>query len=365
MKNFQCDTCSGPLFFENSLCGQCEQPVGYFPDRGIMRTLRGETYRRCRNYQAENICNWMVPADDPEAYCLSCRLTRVIPDLSQPRNHELWHRAEIAKRRLIYGLLDLGLPVISKQVDADLGLAFEFRADTPEPGGTVMTGHDDGVITLNLAEADDAERERRRTQLHEPYRTLLGHFRHEVGHYYWNLLILGSERLQEFRRLFGDERVDYGEALRNYYAQGPVADWQRNFVSGYAASHPWEDWAETWAHYLHMTDCLDTAAASGFSLRPTSRGSAPQRMKAMVENAEFDTLSKNWVGLTCVLNNLNRSMGMQDAYPFVLPPPALAKLRFVHEVVTGYEAEEFILPPLGHPPFPAAMRAHVPMYAMA
>ncbi len=160
----------------------------------------------------------MVPADDPEPYCVSCRLTRVIPDLSQPQNRELWYRTEVAKRRLIYGLIDLGLPVVGKHVDAEQGLAFEFRADRRCP---VLTGHDEGVITLNIAEADDAERERRRTQLHEPYRTLLGHFRHEIGHYYWNLLIRDSERLQEWRRLFGDERADYGEALRRHYARGP------------------------------------------------------------------------------------------------------------------------------------------------
>jgi len=349
MKNFHCDACEGMLFFENSLCGRCEQPVGYFPDRGLMRTLRGDGYRRCRNFEVENVCNWMVPADDPEPYCLSCRLTRVIPDLSQPQNRELWYRTEVAKRRLIYGLIDLGLPVVGKHIDAEQGLAFEFRAD-------VLTGHDEGVITLNIAEADDAERERRRTQLHEPQRTLLGHFRHEIGHYYWNLLIRGSERLQEWRRLFGDERADYGEALRRHYAAGPAADWQRNFVSAYAASHPWEDWAETWAHYLHMTDCLDTAAAAGISLRAPARTGTTQRARAMTGTTEFDTLIRNWVALTCVLNNLNRSMGMPDAYPFVLPQPALAKLRFVHEVVTGYDAAEFIREPIDHPVFPASMK---------
>jgi hypothetical protein len=292
----------------------------------------------------------MVPADDPEPWCLSCRLTRVIPDLSRPQNRGLWYRTEVAKRRLIYSLLDLGLPVVGKHIDAEQGLAFEFRDD-------VLTGHDEGVITLNIAEADDAERERRRTELHEPYRTLLGHFRHEIGHYYWNLLIRGSERLADWRRLFGDERADYGEALRRHYAEGPAADWHRNFVTAYAASHPWEDWAETWAHYLHMTDCLDTAAASGITLRSTHAGTT-QRVKVPASGNDFDRLTSSWMSLTCVLNNLNRSMGMADAYPFVLPAPALAKLRFVHELVTGYDAAEFIRPPDDQPVFPAAMRAH-------
>jgi hypothetical protein len=351
MKNFQCDACNGVLFFENSECTGCNQPVGYFPDRGVMKTLRGDTHRRCVNFETENVCNWTVAADDTEAYCVSCRLTQLIPDLSQPQNHELWHRTEVAKRRLLYTLLDLGLPVVGKNVDAVQGLAFEFRADAPGTDGPVLTGHADGLITLNIAEADDAERERRRMQLHEPYRTLLGHFRHEIGHYYWNLLIRDSERLQEFRQLFGDEQADYAMALSKHYEAGPPADWQQHFVTSYASSHPWEDWAETWAHYLHMMDCLDTAAASGISLAPPRRGAAPLRLRAIAGNREFDTLTSNWTALTTVLNNLNRSMGMADAYPFVLSPPVLAKLRFVHEVVTGLDPEEQVRPPAGHPLF--------------
>jgi hypothetical protein len=357
MKTFQCDSCGGPLFFENSLCAHCAVPVGYFPDRGVMKTLRGDGYKRCQNFEVENICNWMVAPDDPEPYCISCRLTQVIPDLSQPQNRELWYRTEIAKRRLIYSLLDLGLPVVSKAVDAKQGLAFQFRADAPGSTDPVLTGHDGGVITLNIAEADDAERERRRTTLHEPYRTLLGHFRHETGHYYWDLLLRDSERLQDFRRLFGDERVDYGQALHHHYEQGPAPDWQNNFVSSYASSHPWEDWAETWAHYLHMVDCLDTAAASGITLRTASRGGgAVVPLKAIAANEDFDNLTKSWNVLSCVLNNLNRSMGLQDAYPFVVPAPALAKLRFVHEVVSGYETDQRA-PPEGHPLFPPVTRS--------
>jgi hypothetical protein len=344
MKNFHCDVCNGPLFFENSVCGNCALAVGYFPGRGAMTTLKDKSYRRCRNYEVENVCNWVVAADDPEPYCLSCRLTRVIPDLTQEPNRELWYRTEVAKRRLIYTLLDLGLPVVGKQVDAEHGLAFEFRADAAGTEGAVLTGHDGGVITLNIAEADDAERERRRTQLHEPYRTLLGHFRHEIGHYYWDLLVRDGTRLAEWRSLFGDERADYAEALRRHYEQGPAPDWQQDFVSSYASSHPWEDWAETWAHYLHMVDSLDTAAASGIVFKPPQRGGGAVRVESVGETGRFDTLAKNWVALTCVLNNLNRSMGLQDAYPFVLPPAALAKLRFVHEIVAGIEPAELAVP---------------------
>lgn len=241
MKTFHCDVCDGQLFFENSLCTRCNLPVGYFPDRKDMATLKDKRHRPCRNFETEQVCNWMISPDDPEEFCVSCRLTRLIPDLSQPGHRTLWQRTEAAKRRLIYSLIDLGLPVVSKDVDADQGLAFEFRADVPGTDGqAVLTGHADGVITLNIAEADDAERERRRMQLHEPYRTLLGHFRHEVGHYYWDVLVRDSECLARYRGIFGDERQDYAQALKVHYDNGPPADWQQSFVSAYAASHPWE-----------------------------------------------------------------------------------------------------------------------------
>jgi hypothetical protein len=341
MKSFHCDACHGPLYFENNHCGGCAMTVGYFPDRAEMYTLKSDSYRRCRNFEVENVCNWMVSTDDPNDYCLSCRLTRVIPDLAHPASRALWYRTEAAKRRLIFTLLEIGLPVIGKDVDAVQGLAFEFRADAPGSDGPVLTGHNDGLITLNIAEADDAERERRRLQMHEPYRTLLGHFRHEIGHYYWDILIKDSENIDDWRRLFGDERADYEQSLQQHYNQGPPVDWQQRFVSSYASSHPWEDWAETWAHYLHMVDCLDTAAAAGISLQPRQRhDSQVVKMKPAPGDQGFDALAKRWIALTLVLNNLNRSMGLNDAYPFVLSAPALAKLCFVHQLVTGRESQQ-------------------------
>lgn len=347
MKTFHCDVCSGPLFFENSLCTRCNAAVGYLPDRDEMAVLKEGRHRPCRNFVEEQVCNWAIPAEDPSEYCLSCRLTRVIPDLGQPGARALWQSAEMAKRRLIHGLLDLGLPVVGKDVDEEQGLAFEFRADDPGSDQPVLTGHAEGIITLNIAEADDAERERRRLQMREPYRTLLGHLRHESGHYYWNLLVRDSERLSGFRRVFGDERADYAEALKRHYDQGAPADWQERFVSSYASSHPWEDWAETWAHYLHMADSLDTAAASGIALRRVDRRDAPPGRVTQIHGSDdFSGMIGSWVALTCVLNNLNRSMGMQDAYPFALPEPALAKLRFVHELVSGEEPRIRNRPPV-------------------
>jgi hypothetical protein len=359
VKIFHCDHCQNLVFFENVQCVNCGHALGFLPDLQDMGSLdpiggsrwesllpaaRGRAYRLCANYDRENICNWTVPEDDPNALCASCRLTKVIPDLMVPGNKEAWYRLESAKRRLICGLLTLGLPLEGKtgRIGAiagpgvrspESGVEFEFLADPATPGADpVLTGHNEGVITLNLAEADDSERERRRAQLHEPYRTLLGHFRHEIGHYYWDRLVAEGD-LEGFRRLFGDERLDYGEALKRHYAEGAPGDWQSRFVSTYASSHPWEDWAETWAHYLHMADSLETAAACGLSLKPRRSDEPAMRTAPTGASGSFDKMVEAWFPLTYVLNNLNRGMGLPDGYPFVLSPPALEKLRFVHKVI--------------------------------
>jgi len=223
-----------------------------------------------------------------------------------------------------------------KTDDTEHGLAFDFLADEPTGGensSRVTTGHNEGVITVNVAEADDAEREKRRLALHEPYRTLLGHFRHESGHYYWDRLVRKTPWLEQFRKLFGDERDDYSAALERHYEQGPPADWQERFVSAYASSHPWEDWAETWAHYLHMTDTLETASECGLALLPSRAGMPAVRPRSTrVDRESFASMMKDWFAVTYVLNNLNRGLGQKDSYPFVLSAPAAEKLRFVHEV---------------------------------
>ena len=276
MKIFHCDHCGNLLFFENTLCLACGHQVAYLPDVTLVASLTpadegrwsspqkgaAPSYRLCRNYTDEQVCNWAIPEGDEHAFCLSCRLTLIIPDLADPVHRQAWYRLEVAKRRLVFTLRALGLPLRNREEDPAKGLAFEFKAD---PGGpvveSVMTGHAMGVITINIAEADDAERERRRMEMGEPYRTLLGHMRHESGHYYWDQLIHDQPPLERFRQLFGDEQIDYGAALKTHYAQGAPGDWQTRFVSAYASAHPWEDWAETWAHYLHMVDTLETAAA--------------------------------------------------------------------------------------------------------
>jgi hypothetical protein len=229
-----------------------------------------------------------VPAEASGAFCQACRLNRTIPDLGRPEHLLRWQRLEAAKHRLVYSLLRLGLALVSKFEDPDTGLAFDFLADPPAgfpDGPNILTGHAQGLITINLAEADDAEREHTRKEMAEPYRTLLGHFRHEIGHYYWEQLVRDGPWLEWFRTMFGDERQDYGACLERHHAEGPPPDWQERFVSGYASAHPWEDFAETWAHYLHIVDTLETADAFGLRIAPMA-GRAPGLAMAI----DFDPL---------------------------------------------------------------------------
>jgi hypothetical protein len=264
----------------------------------------------------------MVDAADPEGLCLACRLNNVIPDLGDGDRRQLWAQVETAKRRLVYSLLRLGLPVVPKAADAERGLAFDIK--TEQPAERVLTGHAHGIITLNASEADPVTREKVRLAMNERYRTLLGHFRHEIGHYYWERLIRDGAALARFRERFGDERADYAAALQRHYAADapPVAP--DGFISHYAAAHPWEDWAETFAHYLHIVDTVETAQEFHLTPRPAG-GAGPID--------DFDQLLRQWLELTVALNALNRSMGLEDAYPFVISPAVQDKLAFVHGIV--------------------------------
>ena len=344
MKVFHCNKCQQPIYFQNSVCVSCGSTLAYLPDIADMTALEpvgdghwrpvsgpaaSAVYTLCKNYSEQAVCNWAIGPSESVPYCHACRLTAVIPNLAIPGNLEAWRALELAKRRLIYTLDKLGFLVTNREDDPEDGVAYEFLSDTgPTPEERAFTGHDNGVITINVAEADDVERERRRKTLHEPYRTLLGHFRHEVGHYYWNLLMRDPTRLAGFRKLFGNEHLDYGEALEAHYKNGADPEWQSSYVSAYASSHPWEDWAETWAHYLHMSDALETAADSG--LRIPARPTPGSRNQAATD---FDAMIEDWLTLASVLNNLSRSQGQSDAYPFVLAPAVIEKLRFVHSCV--------------------------------
>lgn len=293
----------------------------------------GPAQRPCSNYAVEGVCNWMVAADDPSALCLSCRTTNVIPALGKPQNRNYWFRLEQAKRRLFYTLLGLKLPTPNRTADPANGLSFQFLEDV-SPQQRVLTGHDDGVITLNIAEADDALREKMRASMHEPYRSLVGHFRHESGHYYWDRLIQNTNWIDEFRELFGDERTDYDLALKQHYAS-PMVNWHLSHISAYASSHPWEDFAECWAHYLHMVDGLETAAAWGLHLdHATPEGPSLLALPVDPEAKSIELpLIEQWLPISQFSNAMNRSLGLHDSYPFVVRAPVVAKLDFIHRVI--------------------------------
>lgn len=352
---FSC-ACGRPVFFNNSQCLACERPLGYDPDRRLLLALervrpngwreagvpvrRASRYVRCANLGSAAACNWLLDAAEARAgfvLCRCCRLTRTAPDLSQPDAGLWWARIEQAKRRLVSSLIGLKLPVQPKTEDPEGGLAFDLLL-APPGGPPVITGHADGLITLDASEADDANRESRRGQLGEPYRTLLGHLRHETGHHYWQRLVEPTHWLEPFRALFGDEREDYAAALQRHYSAGPPADWGQQFVSAYASCHPWEDWAETWAHYLHLSDTLDTAASFGLDgerVELSYERFSPELLADTgdAQAAGFLRLINGWMELTGVLNELSRSMGVADFYPFVLSTPVVRKLHLVHRVI--------------------------------
>lgn len=336
MKRFSCPVCETELHFDNSACLNCGTEVGYHSGDEAFRALAAsDGAEPCTNRLPAG-CNWL--AVDGAPFCRACRHNRTIPDISIPGNAENWRAIEQAKRYLFYAIVKWDLPDPTTDEAAN-GLAFDFLADTVDAEGKVtpvLTGHADGLITINIAEGDDAERARRREMLGEPYRTLIGHMRHEVGHFYWDVLVRDAGKTDAFRAVFGDESADYGEALKAHYANGPKPGWQNEFISSYAAAHPWEDFAETWAHYLHIVDASETAHAFGMTLRPVKGSRAQVRIDA---NPYFtnsiDEVLEDWVPLTVAINCLNRSMGQPDLYPFVLSEPVKQKLAFMHDLVQG------------------------------
>jgi hypothetical protein len=356
--------CGHQVYFRNSRCLGCGTPLGYVAALGTLLALRpglqpdtwqalgsrgprAAVYRRCANFASPARCNWLVDAGTARRQarlCQACVLNQCAPELSRPGDPVLWARMEAAKRRLVAQLIGLGLPVASRVTDdPERGLAFDFPS--PLPGRPhVVTGHGNGLITINLDEADDPVRERTRQALGEPYRTLLGHFRHEVGHYYWDRLLADTAWLAPCRTLFGDERLSYGAALDQYYEQGPPPDWCDSFVSSYASMHPWEDWAETWAHYLHVRDTLDTAVSHRLrspAQPPLARPFAREDLWNPGDPAgtSFLDMLHAWIETTAVMNEMSAAMGHQDYYPFVLPRAAVAKLHFIHCVVSQARQE--------------------------
>jgi hypothetical protein len=346
---FKCQYCQQILYFENHTCERCSHKLGYLPAVNLLSAVEAlpdglwkalaspETrYRFCANADLCS-CNWLVAEHSAEIYCAACRHNRTIPDLTSNETLRDWRKFEFAKHRLFYSLIRLKLPLANRIDEPVGGLVFDFLAESPAAGfPMVLTGHEDGVITLNLKEANDALREELRAAMGERYRTLLGHFRHEIGHYFWDKLVRDAGKQEEFRQLFDDERPDYDEALKRHYASGPPENWQERYISSYASAHPWEDFAETWAHYLHIVDTIEMAAAFGIRIQPTLGTSADHSATLDFDPyqcGEMDRLIKAWLPLAFAVNAINRCMGEPDFYPFILPPPVISKLGFILKLI--------------------------------
>jgi hypothetical protein len=326
---YRCPTCAQAVYAANTVCLHCGTPLGFDP--AVLEVVVADPARRCANAGLIG-CSWL--ADVPGALCRSCALTRTRPADDDAVGLAQLAVAEAEKRRLVHQLLALGLPVEPRDEAAGTGLAFDLLSSSQEP---VTTGHVGGVITLDLAESDDVHRERLRDQLGEPYRTVLGHFRHEVGHHYFTVLV-DDDQLAEARALFGDETADYGAALDRHYREGPPPGWEASYVSAYATMHPAEDWAETFAHYLHIRAVLATAAAYGLRVDGATVVELAQDLTsdpAEVDAGSVEAIIEAWLPLSYALNAVSRSIGRGDLYPFVLPPPVLRKLAFVHRAVYG------------------------------
>ncbi len=346
MRTFHCTHCHTRLHFENSTCLNCGYAVGFdyrnldfvtltpagTPGSYVNSAGRGgHALQYCSNAEMA-ACNWVIdPTEHPNGLCRACDLNRHIPDCSNPDHKEAWQRIEAAKKRLIYSILRFGLP-LEGETEATGRLTFDFINEA-------TTGHMNGVITLDLREADGVERERRRNLLDEPYRTLLGHLRHESGHFFWQLMIAEGGKLDVFRNVFGDESADYQAALQNHYDQGPPPDWQGSYVSAYASAHPWEDWAETWAHYLHLVSAVDTAMAERMlpTPAPVKRGFfARPRPVDPYRELSFANLQNMWLPLSVGMNSLSRALGHPDFYPFALAQPVGRKLAFIHDTIGAF-----------------------------
>ena len=330
MRAFTCPDCRRLVVFESLDCLHSETPLAFdWAAREILALREGNP---CANRELIG-CNGLA---GPTGVCASCALTRTGPREGDGRDR--FAKAEAAKRRLLFELLEVGLPVTG-YLEREGGLAFDMLNSEH---GNVITGHRDGVITLDLAEADDAHREKIRAEMGEPYRTLLGHLRHEIGHYYEPILCPDdSPDRTRYRSLFGDERADYQEAMDRHYQHGAPADWPEHYVSAYATMHPFEDWAETFAHYLHIRDALQTSIAYGVTVTGPNVATSEQAPLYSYPAAAADGIQgllDVWLPMTYALNALNRSMGADDVYPFVLAPAVIRKLDFIHQVVTSRAA---------------------------
>ncbi|MDM9626688.1 putative zinc-binding metallopeptidase [Rhizobium sp. S152] len=355
MRLFACDSCDQVVHFDNRQCVRCSHRLGFLPGDLRMHALEpaddawrlaADPERRvrfCANAGLD-ICNWLIPAEGEGEFCVACHYNRLVPNTNTEDGIERWRRISQAQRHLFYSLLRWRLSPPDRTEDPAGGLVFDFLEDTVQSDGNVvpaMTGHDEGVIAIRAAEADDLTREQARASMNEPYRTLLGHFRHEIGHFVWNKLVRDRDAFEGFRAVFGDERQDYGQALQNHYQNGAPPDWQLSFISSYATAHPWEDFAECFAHYLHIVDTLETARGFGIAIDPRGH----EEMAAEVDfdpyrAASAEQLVSAWIPLSVAINAIQRSMGQPDSYPFVLSPPVVTKLEYLHRLIQERAAEQ-------------------------
>lgn len=356
MQLFSCAACGQPVHFDNRSCVKCGHRLVFVPETLSMEAIEpaGEPnwslvanpqrqVRFCAN-EVNDVCNWSVPAESDSRFCPACSHNRLVPDASTQEGIEQWRSLSQAQRHLFYSILRLGLPHPNRDADPEGGLVFDFLVDEVAPDGSIipaMTGHDEGLIAIRAAESDDATRAQIKSNMNEPYRTMLGHFRHEVGHFIWNKLVRDANRLEACRAVFGDEREDYGEALKRNYEQGPQPGWQQTYISSYASVHPWEDFAECFAHYLHIVDTLETAHAFGIAIEPEGHEELETDVAFEPYNARSaKQLVNAWVPLSVALNSMQRSMGEADLYPFVLTPAVVEKLEFLHKLLHGRVPED-------------------------
>ena len=318
MHIFSCPACAAHVYFDNLTC-RCGQKVTFDPDRNAMRTDAAV----CAN-RGDIACNWLA---EDGGLCRSCAMTGTVPDMVGEENRELWARTELAKRWMLANLIRWGW-----FTPADTGARprFKLLSEVTADGETdVVMGHADGVITINVTEASEPTRMHRQEELGELYRTMLGHMRHEMAHFLHLRLMALPGFPDRFRALFGDERDDYGEALQRHYADPKPAG--ECHITGYATAHPHEDWAETTAHLLHLTDLLDSAAAAHV-LPP---GGPATGYDAYLET-DTERLVTHAVDTALAVNHVNRALDLPDLYPFVLTDPVRMKLAFVHqELRTG------------------------------
>jgi len=349
MNIFYCG-CGNKLFFENSLCLSCQREVGWCPVcKGMhaMEPVSTGGYQctnpecnaplvKCFNYATHDVCNRMIEntgqQQNASNLCDYCKLTDTIPALSVAGNITKWYELEVAKRRLLYLLDRIGLPYGSRTEHFELPLSFDFKEDIKPfvnrwmsfgKEEKVYTGHADGKITINIREADPVEREKQRVAFGETQRTLIGHFRHEIGHYYWQLLVMGKDE-PAYKAIFGDhESPTYSEALDLYYKNGPKPNWSNSYISAYATMHSWEDFAETWGTYLDMVAVLDTADNTDLMHMPGED----------LQDTQLETMLSRYADLSLKVNEVNRSMGLPDLLPETFSWPVVEKLRYIHRLI--------------------------------